>query len=100
MLHETKTQFAATQHQHSRTKLQLSIAQQVLSDLQEFATDDQKFKDEANALSKYRDQTLQALNFVRESLDQSFAAFDPSSDVFFSTVQAFSSVVSSLIVRH
>jgi hypothetical protein len=85
------------QHQHSRRETQLSIAQRLLSDLQEFAVDAQKFRDKANALRAERDHILQALNFVHHTLDSRSAVFDSSSVDFFPSVQAFVSTVHSCL---
>ncbi len=53
-LQDTLNSLAVIQHQHSRTETQVSIAQRALSDLQEFAVDAQKFKEEASALRAER----------------------------------------------
>jgi hypothetical protein len=54
------------------TKRHLFITEQALLDLQDIASATQQFKLEAESLRCNRDRALHALNFARDSLDQSF----------------------------
>jgi hypothetical protein len=87
--------FSIIQHQHSRTAIQLSNTQRALWDLQEFAVNTQKIMDEASTLRVERDQILQELIFVRQTLDPTSADFNSSSVHFSSSAQAFNSVIHS-----
>jgi hypothetical protein len=100
-LQDTLSYLSLIRYQHSRTETQLSIAQRALSDLQEFAVDAQKFKDEATALRAEQDHSLKALDFVCRTLDPTSADFNSSSINFFPSVQAFTSTVHSrLLAQH